>query len=130
MKYFITESQFKLLSELERNWRDFKYEEQYLKVKDKLISIIDDKIESYSEDENYIVLFNKDGDRLIVFSKYKNEGDTDTGEIFYSSDITKYLERRLPHPLWLVHGKYIIADVFNSYFPNKEIKSVREVGFA
>lgn len=130
MKYFITESQFKLLSELERNWRDFKYEEQYLKVKDKLISIIDDKIESYSEDENYIVLFNKDGDRLIVFSKYKNEGDTDTGEIFYSSDITKYLEPRLPHPLWLVHGKYIIADVFNSYFPNKEIKSVREVGFA
>ncbi len=35
MKYIITESQLKLISELERDWRDFQYEEQYNKIKDK-----------------------------------------------------------------------------------------------
>ena len=35
MKYLITESQLKLISELERTWRDFEYEEQYNKIKDK-----------------------------------------------------------------------------------------------
>jgi len=37
MKYLITESQFQLISELERNWRDFDYKEQYEKIKHKLI---------------------------------------------------------------------------------------------
>ena len=35
MKYIITESQLKLISEIERTWRDFEYEEQYNKIKDK-----------------------------------------------------------------------------------------------
>ena len=130
MKYLITETQFKLLSELERNWRDFEYEEQYQKIKDKLITIIGNKIESYSDDENYITLYDKRGDKLIVFSKYKNEDDTDTGEIFYDSGLSDKIEKILPHPLWLVHGKYIISDVFNYYFPDKEVKHVRVVGFS
>ncbi len=128
MKYLITESQFKLLSELERNWRDFKYEGQYLELKDRLVPLIIDKIESYDENEDRIYLFNSKGETMIIFSKYKDPDNS--GEIFYSSDITKNMERRLPHPLWSVHGKYIISDVFNYFFPDKEVKSVREVGIA
>ena len=33
MKFLITESQFKLLSEIERHWMDFEYEEEYNKLK-------------------------------------------------------------------------------------------------
>ena len=33
MKYLITESQLNLISELDRHWMDFKYEEQYEKLK-------------------------------------------------------------------------------------------------
>jgi hypothetical protein len=128
MKYLITESQFKLLSELERGWRDFKYEGQYLELKDRLVPLIIDKIESYDENEDRIYLFNSKGETMIIFSKYKDPDNS--GEIFYSSDITKYMERRLPHPLWSVHRKYIISDVFNYFFPDKEVKNVREVGIA
>jgi hypothetical protein len=128
MKYLITETQFKLLSELERNWRDFEYEGQYLELKDRLIPLITDKIESYDENEDRIYLFNSKGETMIIFSKYKDPDNS--GEIFYSSDITKNMELRLPHPLWPIHGKYIISDVFNYFFPDKEVKSVREVGIA
>jgi hypothetical protein len=40
MKYIITESQFELLSELERGWMDSEYEGQYDKLKDRLIPLI------------------------------------------------------------------------------------------
>jgi hypothetical protein len=128
MKYLITESQFKLLSELERNWRDFEYEGQYLELKDRLIPLIIDKIESYDENDYRINLLNSKGEIMIVFNKYRDPDNS--GEIFYNSDITKNMERRLPHPLWSIHGKYIISDVFNYFFPDKEVKSVREVGIA
>ena len=128
MKYLITETQFKLLSELERNWRDFEYEGQYLELKDRLVPLISDKIASYDENDDRINLFNSKGEIMIIFSKYKNHGNS--GEIFYNSDITKNMERRLPHPLWSIHGKYIISDVFNYYFPDKEVKRVNEVGIA
>ena len=128
MKYLITETQFKLLSEIERNWRDFEYEGQYLELKDRLVPLISDKIASYDENDDRINLFNSKGEIMIIFSKYKNPDNS--GEIFYNSDITKNMERRLPHPLWSIHGKYIISDVFNYYFPDKEVKRVNEVGIA
>jgi hypothetical protein len=99
-----------------------------LELKDRLVPLISDKIESYDENENRIYLFNSKGETMIIFSKYKDPDNS--GEIFYSSDITKNMERRLPHPLWSIHGKYIISDVFNYFFPDKEVKSVREVGIA
>ena len=55
MKYIITESQLKLISELERDWRDFEYEEQYNKIKDKIIPYIVDQFDSYDDENNRIV---------------------------------------------------------------------------
>ena len=37
MKYIITESQYKLISELERDWRSRDYEEKYNKLKHKFV---------------------------------------------------------------------------------------------
>ena len=56
MKYIITESQLKLISELERDWRDFEYEEQYNKVKGKIIPYIVDQFDSYDDENNRIYI--------------------------------------------------------------------------
>ena len=56
MKYIITESQFKLLSEIERHWMDFEYEQQYNELKDKLVPYIVNKIDSYNDEDNIIDL--------------------------------------------------------------------------
>ena len=50
MKYLITESQLNLISELERHWMDFDYEEQYLRLKESMISYIVSLLDSYSDD--------------------------------------------------------------------------------
>ena len=53
MKYVITESQYKLISEkVERNWRDKEYEHQYSKLSNKLIPLVSNMIKSYSEDDD------------------------------------------------------------------------------
>jgi len=127
MKYLITESQFKLISELERDWRDSEYKEHYLKVKDNIIKSISKKIEGYDEDEDRIYLVDSNGKIMIIFSKYKSTENS--GEIYYSSTIFDDMLRFLPHPWWLRHGKYIISDIFSSFFPEKEVKAVRTASF-
>ena len=67
MKYIITESQFKLLSELERHWMDFEYEQQYNELKDKLVPYIVNKIDSYNDEDNIIDLYDSDGEIIIRF---------------------------------------------------------------
>ena len=71
MKYIITESQFKLLSELERHWMDFEYEQQYNELKDKLVPYIVNKIDSYNDEEDIIDLYDLDH---VDFVKIDIEG--------------------------------------------------------
>ena len=42
MKYIITESQLELLSELDRNWMDAEYSEQYNEIKDNFVAFLVD----------------------------------------------------------------------------------------
>ena len=69
MKYIITESQLKLISELERDWRDFEYEEQYNKVKGKIIPYIVDQFDSYDDENNRIYISNSSPNILSCLIK-------------------------------------------------------------
>ena len=123
MKYLITESQFQLISELERNWRDFEYKEQYERIKNKLIPYFVNKVESYDDNVNRITLFDSDNKLILVFY-------TGSGELFYNRELDELYYKLLPHPLWLVHGKYIMSDVFEQLFPDYKVLSSRSVGFS
>ena len=120
MKYIITESQYKLISELDRRWRDFEYKEQYENIKDKLIPFFANLIDSYSERDSSITLYDSYGSKMIVYNK-------NSGELYYDRLSYKSYEEMLPHPFWLRHDKYILADMFNEYFPNYEVKSVKSL---
>ena len=123
MKFVITESQFQLISELERTWRDFEYKEQYERIKNKLIPYFVNKVESYDDNVNRITLFDSDNKLILVFY-------TGSGELFYNRELDELYYKLLPHPLWLVHGKYIMSDVFEQLFPDYKVLSSRSVGFS
>ena len=127
MKYLITESQFKLISELERDWRDFEYEEQYNKVKGKIIPYIVDQFDSYDDENNRIYISNSNGEVICVFVIYE---DGMTGELYYSRDFGDLLEKILPHPFWYVHGKYLMSDAFNVVFPEYKVFDVRNANIS
>jgi hypothetical protein len=124
MKYLITESQFQLISELERTWRDSEYKEQYERIKNKLIPYFLNKVESYDDSDNRrITLFDSDNKLILVFY-------TGSGELFYNRELDELYYKLLPHPLWLVHGKFIMSDIFEQLFPDYKVLSARSVGFS
>jgi hypothetical protein len=124
MKYLITESQFQLISELERTWRDSEYKEQYERIKNKLIPYFVNKVESYDDSDNRrITLFDSDNKLILVFY-------TGSGELFYNRELDELYYKLLPHPLWLVHGKFIMSDIFEQLFPDYKVLSARSVGFS
>jgi len=128
MKYIITESQYKLISEkFERTWRDKEYEHQYPKLSSKLIPLISNMVKSYSEHEDHkITLRDSDGEILILFIPYRySDKVSKNGEIYYNRKLDNMFEEMLPHPLWAVHGKYILQDIYNSYFPDANIMDVK-----
>jgi len=127
MKYIIKESQLKLISELERDWRDFEYEEQYNKVKGKIIPYIVDQFDSYDDENNRIYISNSNGEVICVFVIYE---DGMTGELYYSRDFGDLLEKILPHPFWYVHGKYLMSDAFNVVFPEYKVFDVRNANIS
>ncbi len=55
---------------------------------------------------------------------------TGSGELFYNRELDKLYYKLLPHPLWLVHGKYIMSDVFEQLFPDYKVLSSKSVGFS
>jgi hypothetical protein len=123
MKYIITESQYKLITELERTWRDFEYKEQYDKLKLRLVPYFEKLVDSYGENDFDIYLFDSDNNILVSYIKK-------SGELYYSRHLDNLYERIFPHPIWLVHSDFILSDVFNIYFPDYEVKSVKSVIFS
>ena len=118
MRYIITESQNKLLSELNRNWMERDYEESYNNIKDRLIPLFVSMFDSYDENDKYIRVNNSDGELILVYNKL-------SGEIFYNRNLDELYYKLLPHPIWLVHGKFIMSDVFAQFFPDHEVFSVK-----
>ena len=122
MKYIITESQLNLISELERHWMDLEYEDQYNKFKDKIVPYIVNDIESYSEDEDRIYLYDLGGNVIMVFVIFE---DGKTGDLYYNHKYDGFFEEMLPHPIWLTNGKYFISDAFESILPDYKVFDVR-----
>ena len=122
MKYLITESQLNLISELERHWMDFEYEDQYNKFKDIIVPYIVDDIESYSEDSDRITLYDSGGNVIMVFVIFE---DGKTGDLYYDRKYDKFFEEMLPHPVWMTNGKYFISDAFESMLPDYKVFDVR-----
>jgi hypothetical protein len=123
MKYIITESQHKLITELERTWRTREYAEQYDKLKLRLVPYFEKLVDSYGENDFDIYLFDSDNNILVSYIKK-------SGELYYSRHLDNLYERIFPHPIWLVHSDFILSDVFNIYFPDYEVKSVKSVIFS
>jgi hypothetical protein len=120
MKIIIRESQ---LNELERDWMGKDSEEQYTRLKEPLVNRVKDMIKGYSENEKGIDLYDSEEKLLIVYLK-------SNGEVYYSSTLYDLMLSILPHPIWYRHGKYVIADVFESFFPQYRVTRVSTASFA
>jgi hypothetical protein len=120
MKYIITESQHKLISELERTWRDSEYTEQYERLKPKMVRYFENLVDSHSENDLRLNLFDSDLNAVMVYNK-------PSGDLYYNRNFDDIYGTAFPHPIWLVHGKFIMSDVFNEFFPDYEVKSVRSI---
>ena len=120
MKYLITESQYKLISEIERTWRDSEYAEQYERHKTKFINFFITQVKSYDENDSRIYFFDSEHKAILVYNKINND-------LYYDSAYDRIYGDAFPHPIWLVHGKFIMADLFKTYFPDYEVKSVKSI---
>ena len=118
MKYIITESQYKLISELERHWMDRDYSEEYERVRSRIVPYFKNLFVNGSENDFRISVFDSEGVKLMVYIK-------PSGELYYDKELDNTYENFLPHPFWLRHGKYILADVFESLNPGYEVKRVQ-----
>ena len=121
MKYIITESQRKLISELERHWMDFEYEEQYNRLKNKLVSFIVSMIYSYQDRFGEIVLFDSSDNIVMVFKPHGE--DNRNGSLYYDRSFVDSIEGMFAHPIWARHGKYAMADAFSQLYPEYIIRS-------
>ena len=120
MRIIVTENQ---LNELERDWMGQDSEEQYTRLKESLVNRVKDMIKGYGENEKGIDLYDSNEELLIVYLK-------SSGEVYYSSTLYDLMTSILPHPIWYRHGKYVIADVFESYFPDYRVRRVSTASFA
>ncbi len=120
MRIIVTENQ---LNELERDWMGQDSEEQYTRLKESLVNRVKDMIKGYGENEKGIDLYDSEEELLIVYLK-------SSGEVYYSSTLYDLMTSILPHPIWYIHGKYVIADVFESYFPDYRVRRVSTASFA
>ena len=120
MRIIVTENQ---LNELERDWMGQDSEEQYTRLKESLVNRVKDMIKGYGENEKKIDLYDSNEELLIVYLK-------SSGEVYYSSTLYDLMTSILPHPIWYIHGKYVIADVFESYFPDYRVRRVSTASFA
>jgi hypothetical protein len=105
-----------VISELDRNWMDSEYEEQYERIKSGIIRSVKKMMKSYNENDDRINIYGENKKRLISYNKKSRE-------LYYDRYISDIMENTLPHPIWYVNGKYIMSEVFESFFPDKIVKS-------
>jgi hypothetical protein len=108
------------LNEIERDWRDKDYTDEYPKFRDRMLPILDKLVKSYGEDDKgNLSLFNDDEGTKVVFN-YR----LISKELYYDNSISQYFTDYLPFYLWARHGKYLIYDYFKLLFPDVEVKYV------
>ena len=113
------------ITEIERDWRTREYEDEYPKLRDKMVPFIGKFIKSYYKGDDVINLYNGDDERIITFRDFGNG----SGELYFENSFGDMISNMLPHPLWYVHGKFLIYDVFKEFFPDKNIKRVTSANF-
>lgn len=111
----------KNITELDRTWRDQEYEKEYNRIKNKISKPVENMIESYFEDDDFISLYDTEEKRIITY--YKK-----TQELYFNRDIADYMSEVLPLYLWARHGQYIISDLFEENFPEYKVKTVTAAG--
>jgi hypothetical protein len=109
------------INEMERDWRDKEYQEQYKRIGKKLIDSLSEIIKSYYEDDKVVNLYGENDKRLMTFHKNNNE-------LFYNSDINKYITELIPPFIWSRHSKYVISDMFEEFFPDYKVRDVIAAG--
>ena len=108
------------LNEIERDWRDKEYTDEYPKFRDRMLPVFNNLVKSYGEDDKgNIVLFNDDEGNKPLFN-YRSIPK----ELYYDNSISQYFTNYLPYYMWARHGKYLVYDYFKSQFPNVEVKYV------
>lgn len=120
MDILITLKQCNILLEYERRNYDLEYKEQYDKIKDGLITYLNNMIEYYSEDDNSINLYDSNKKRLYTYRKLSKE-------LYFNREIVDLIGELFPAYIWVRHGQYIISDLFNLHFDN-EVKYVTPAG--
>lgn len=106
---------------MERDWRDIDYQEQYDRIGKKLIESLSEFVDSYSEDEKRINLYDNNKKRLFSYIKVSKE-------LYYNSDINKLIDELIPTYIWARHGKYVVSDMFEEFFPDYEVRTVTPAG--
>jgi hypothetical protein len=104
---------------VERAPYDQEYEEEYPKWKKILINFLETKIDSYSENDNVIVLFNN-GDK----SKYLIRYNKDNEQIWYDYSLKDNLEGYIPYGYLSRHFKYAVQDFFKEHFPEYGVREI------
>lgn len=108
------------LNEIERDWRDKDYTDEYPKFRDRMLPIFDKLVKSYGEDDKgNLSLFSDDEGAKAVFN-YRSIPK----ELYYDNSLSQYFTDYLPYHMWARHGKYLIYDYFKSQFPDVEVKYV------
>jgi hypothetical protein len=122
MKYIITESQLKRLTE-DDFWSDERQEKEFNKLCEKMVPLIQKMFSYYHEDDKRINLYNSNRETLLTYVKPSKE-------LYYSRDLGNFLDKLLPHPLWLIFGSGLMKQVFLSFYPEINIKSVRSANIS
>jgi uncharacterized membrane-anchored protein YjiN (DUF445 family) len=111
----------KNITELDRTWRDQKYEKEYNRIKNKISKPVENMIESYFEDDDFMDMYDTEEKRIITYNKK-------TQVLYYNRDIADYMSDVLPSYLWARHGQHLISDLFEEYFPEYKVKTVTAAG--
>jgi hypothetical protein len=43
------------------------------------------------------------------------------GELFVNKEFNNEISKIFPHPIWYRHGRYIMSDVFNYFYPDRKV---------
>jgi hypothetical protein len=107
-----------VISELERDWMDSEYEDQYERIKKGIIKSVKNMMKSFGENERSIIVYGENKKMLMSYTK-------NNGALWYDRSIDEIMGNILPHPIWMVNKKYVMIEVFESYFPDKMVKTCR-----
>lgn len=104
---------------ISRERYDQEYEEEYPKWSKIMVKFLSMEINSYSENDNTIVLFN-DKDE----SKYLMRYNKDNEELYWDYSLENMLIKFVPYGYVSRHFKYAIQDYFKKHFSQYGIRRI------